>query len=69
MSNLFKYKMAIDADIATEAQDESSSFSNIFYLAFILVCTIITTVFSAMVTVLNYCFSSSLDGTYLKLFF
>ena len=69
MSNLFKYKMPIDAELATEEQDESRSFSNISYLAFILVCTIMTTVFSAMVMVLNYCFPGSLDGTYLKLFF
>ena len=69
MSNLFKYKMAIDADLATEEQDKSHLFSNISYLAFILVCTIMTAVFSAMVTVLNYCFPGSLDGTYLKLFF
>ena len=69
MSNLFKYKMKIDADLATEERDESHSFSNVSYLAFILVCTIIITVFSAMVTVLNYCFPNALNGTYLKLFF
>ncbi|MEM8718278.1 MAG: hypothetical protein AAGE84_03070 [Cyanobacteria bacterium P01_G01_bin.39] len=69
MSNLFKYKIALDADLTTEEKDESRSSSGIPYLAFILVCTIITTVFSAMVSVLNYCFPGSLDGTYLKLFF
>ena len=69
MSNLFKYKIARNADLTTEEQDESRLFSNISYLAFILTCTIVTTVFSAIVTLLNYCFPGSLNGTYLKLFF
>lgn len=69
MSNLFKYKIALDADLATEEKDEPNAPHTIPHLAFVLVCTITTTVFSAIVMVLNYCFPSSLDGTYLKLFF
>lgn len=69
MSDLFKYKIALDADLAESEKDEPRSVSNVSHLAFILVCTIVTTVFSAMVTVLNYCFPGSLNGTYLKLFF
>lgn len=69
MSNLFKYKIVLDADTATEEREEPLSPNLIPYLAFVLVCTIITTVFSAIVMILNYCFAGSLDGTYLKLFF
>ncbi|MEM8828517.1 MAG: hypothetical protein AAGE96_04070 [Cyanobacteria bacterium P01_G01_bin.19] len=69
MSNLFKYKTALDADIEPEEQDTPSGISNIPYLAFILACTIFTTAFAAIVVVLSYCFPGSLDGTYLKLFF
>ena len=69
MSNLFKYKIALDADLAKEDKDKYPSISNVSYLAFILVCTIFTTIFSAIVIVLNYCFPGSLHGTYLKLFF
>ncbi len=69
MSNLFKYKIALDADLATEEKDKQNFPQTISYLAFILVCTIITSVFSAIVMILNYCSPGSLDGTYLKLFF
>ncbi len=68
MSNLFKYKI-VDADTATEAREDLLSPSLIPYLAFVLVCTIMITVFSAIVMILDYCFPGSLDGTYLKLFF
>ena len=69
MSNLFKYKTDLDADLATEERYEQSSPYDVSYLAFVLVSTIITTVVSAIVMILNYCFPGSLDGTYLKLFF
>ena len=68
MSNLFKYKI-VDADLATQDNQKSRSSSAIPYLAFALVCTTITTFFSAIVTILNYCFPNALNGTYLKLFF
>lgn len=68
MSNLFKYKIPLDVDSAL-AEDEARLLSTIPCLAFLLVSTIITTVFSVLVMVLNYCFPGSLDGTYLKLFF
>ena len=69
MSNLFKYKIALDNDSAIEERYEPSSPYAIFYLALILVGTIVITVFSAIVMIFNYCFPGSLDGTYLKLFF
>ena len=69
MSNMFKYKMNLDADSTIEERDESLSLHAIPYLAFILVSTIITTFFSAIVMILDRFFSGSLDGTYLKLFF
>ncbi|MGF1588415.1 MAG: hypothetical protein ACFCU7_04065 [Pleurocapsa sp.] len=68
MSNLFKYKI-VDGHTTTEERDKAHSPSLIPYLAFVLVCAIITTVFSTIVIVLDYCFPGSLDGTYLKLFF
>ncbi|PSB09968.1 hypothetical protein C7B62_11135 [Pleurocapsa sp. CCALA 161] len=68
MSNLFKYKI-VDADTATEEKEELLSPGLIPYLAFVLVCTIMITVFSTIVMILDYCFPGSLDGTYLKLFF
>ncbi|HHP7232787.1 MAG TPA: hypothetical protein ACFCUY_18260 [Xenococcaceae cyanobacterium] len=40
-----------------------------YAIAFPLVYGVIAIVFSTMVIALNYCFPSSLDGTYLKLFF
>lgn len=69
MSNLFKYKIGLDADSAIGKGYKPYSPSAIPYLASILVSTIVIAVFSAMVMVLNYCFPGSLDGTYLKLFF
>jgi hypothetical protein len=71
MSNLFKYKIPLDADSTRQEQNkhEATSPYTIPYLAFLLVCTITTTIFSAIVIVLDYCFPGSLDGTYLKLFF
>lgn len=69
MSNLFKYKTTLDAESTMDKRYEARSPYAIPDLAFILVSTIITTVFSAIVIVLNYCFPDSLDGTYLKLFF
>lgn len=69
MSNLFKYKIGLDADSTIKQGYESRLPYAIPYFASVLVSTIMSTVFSAMVMVLNYCFPGSLDGTYLKLFF
>jgi hypothetical protein len=70
MSNLFKYKIPLDADSTREQNKNEATYSYaIPYLAFLLVCTIMTTVFSTIVMILDYCFPGSLDGTYLKLFF
>lgn len=71
MSNLFKYKIPLDADSTIQEQNKNEPTYSyaIPYLAFVLVCTIMTTVFSAIVMTLDYCFPGSLDGTYLKLFF
>lgn len=71
MSNLFKYKIALDADSNSSIEEEYKQISSdgVGYTAFALVCTIVTTVFSTIVMILNYCFPGSLDGTYLKLFF
>ena len=69
MPNLFRYKIALDADSSLEEKPSSLSPHATRYTAFVLVCTIITTVFSAIVIILDYCFPGSLDGTYLKLFF
>ncbi|MBE9046802.1 hypothetical protein IQ255_20715 [Pleurocapsales cyanobacterium LEGE 10410] len=69
MSNLFKYKIPLDPESAMEEKYQPPSQHTVFYLAFVLVCTITTTFFSAIVMILNYCFPGSLDGTYLKLFF
>ena len=69
MSNLFKYKIPLDAENAELEKRSPPPPKKISQLAFLLVCTVTTTTFSAIVTVLNYCFPGSLDGTYLKLFF
>lgn len=69
MSNLFKYKIGLDADSTVEERYEPRSPYIVPYLAFVIVCTIMTTVFSGIVMVLDYCFPGCLDGTYLKLFF
>ena len=69
MSDIFKYKIALDADSEIDERSNSPSSGAIGYIAFALVFTTVTTVFSALVMVLNYCFPGSLDGTYLKLFF
>lgn len=68
MSNLFKYKIALNPESAMEEKHQPPQ-HKVFYLAFILVCTTITTFFLAIVMILNYCFPSSLYGTYLELFF
>jgi|GEM_PF-2747484 len=69
MSNLFKYKISLDADSFTEERDGAPPPYAIPSVAFVLVCTITTIFFSAIVMILNYFFSDSLNGTYLKLFF
>lgn len=69
MSNLFKYKITLNPELAMEEKHQLPSQHTVFYLALILVCTATTTSFLAIVMILNYCFSSSLNGTYLKLFF
>lgn len=69
MSNLFKYKIAPDEDSAVEDKYEQSSSHALTYLALIMVGTVMISFFSAIVTILEYCFPSSLDGTYIKLFF
>ncbi len=69
MSNIFKYNIDLDTDSAIEERDNPLAPKTIPYLAFALVGTVMTTVFSAIVMILDYCFPTSLDGTYLKLFF
>lgn len=69
MPDIFKYKIALDADYTIDERSDAPSSGAIGYIAFALVGTTITTVFSALVMVLNYCFPGSLEGTYLKLFF
>lgn len=68
MSNMFKYKMGLNADSGIEEKEPGSSYS-VSYLAVVLVGAIMTAFFSAIVMILDYCFPGSLDGTYLKLFF
>ena len=69
MPNLFKYKFAFDAELPLGDRQKSLSPFAIRSIAFAIVCLIVTTVFSAIVMVLNYCFPGSLDSTYLQLFF
>ncbi|MEO1669446.1 MAG: hypothetical protein AAFR77_01465 [Cyanobacteria bacterium J06631_2] len=69
MSNLFKYKIVHDSDSNELESYEKRSLYDIHYLASFLVAVTITSLFSAIVMILNYCFPGSLDGTYLKLFF
>lgn len=71
MSNLFKYKIALDSSSAVSELNKQNQLApdTVDNLAFALVCTITTTVFSTIVVILNRCFPGSLDGTYLKLFF
>ena len=69
MSNLFKYDIPLDTVTEQRKENRTISLGAIPYLAFVLVCTITTTIFSAIVIILNHCFPGSLDGTYLKLFF
>lgn len=69
MSNIFKYKIGLNADSAIEESNEPGSPYSVSYLAVVLVGTIMTAFFSAIVMILDYCFPGSLNGTYLKLFF